>query len=151
VIKTYGDNDDIYGGNGKDKIYAGAGNDMVNGGEGKDKIHAGAGNDVVNGGEGKDKMWGGYGSDIFEFEKGSGKDKVYDFNVKYDKIDVSDYGFDSWKDVESAMQSSGWGRKSKSVVINLDDENTVQLVGVKAKHLSEDNFILDEQEDGYVA
>lgn len=127
-----------------DIMKTGAGDDDVYGGLRNDKIYAGAGNDLVDGGKGNDWMWGGEGYDTFTFSKQSGRDKVMDFNVATDKIDLSDYGFDSWKDVQKAMSSHG-----KSAVIKLDKHNSVELVGVKTKYLSEDNFILDDQ-DAYL-
>jgi len=127
LIRTFGDNDDVYGGKGNDKVYAGAGDDLV------------------NGGEGNDWMWGGAGYDVFAFEKSSGKDKIYDFNVEEDMIDLSALGFDSWKDVKVAMHAT-----RKGVVIELGDHNSVELLGVKSKFLSEKNFILDDH-DSYVA
>jgi Ca2+-binding RTX toxin-like protein len=126
VIKTYADNDDIYGGKGNDKIYAGAGKDIVNG-EG-----------------GNDQLWGEKGADLFVFEKGSGKDKIADFNVREDKIDLSDYGFDSWREVKHAAHNT-----SKGVVITLDHGDSVELVGVKLSKLSEKNFVFDH--DDYYA
>jgi len=123
VIKTYGDADDIYGGKGNDKIYAGAGSDRIYG----------------DGGD--DWLWGEGGKDVFILTKGSGKDKIQDFDVKADKIDLSDYGLNSWKDVSKALQTT-----SKGVTIKLDGYNTVELVGVKAKSLSEKNFIFDDHD-----
>lgn len=127
VMRTYGGNDDVYGGKGNDKVYAGAGNDLV------------------YGGEGHDWLWGNAGYDVFAFAANSGRDKVLDFNVKEDKLDLSDYGFDSWKDVKTAMHAT-----RKGVVIELDAHNSVELIGVKTKYLSEKNFILDDP-DSYVA
>jgi peroxidase len=127
VIHTYGDDDDIYAGKGKDTVYAGAGND------------------IVNGEEGNDKMYGEDGYDTFVFDKNSGKDKVMDFDVTEDKIDVSSYHFASVGEVQDAMHNTHAG-----VIIELDHDNSVQLMGVKAHDLSSSNFILDGY-DSYVA
>ncbi len=129
-----------------DLIKTGAGDDDVYGGLGKDKIYAGAGNDYVDGGKGDDWLWGEAGYDTFIFAKQSGKDKIMDFSVMEDKIDLSAYGFDSWKDVSKAIQSSS----KDSIVIKLDPYNSVELVGVKKKALTSDNFIYDDPE-GYYA
>ncbi len=128
TIKTYADNDDIYAGKGNDKVYAGAGDDLI------------------YGEEGNDWLWGNAGNDVFAFGANSGKDKVQDFSVKEDKLDLSEYGFDSWKDVKTAMHST-----RKGVVIELDNHNSVELIGVKTKYLSEKNFILDDHDASYVA
>ena len=59
-----GGNDQIYGLESKDYIYAGAGADYVNGGDGDDVIYAGQGDDYVHGGSGDDKIYGDDGVDI---------------------------------------------------------------------------------------
>lgn len=124
-----------------DLIKTGAGDDDIYGGIGHDKIYAGAGNDLIDGGKGSDWLWGGEGADTFVVSKQSGKDKIMDFQLDNDTIDLSDYGFDSWNDVHRAMSSTRNG-----VVIKLDHFNSVELVGVKMKYLSADHFIFDDQD-----
>jgi Ca2+-binding RTX toxin-like protein len=128
-----------------DVIKAGYGDDDVYGGKGNDKIYAGYGNDYVYGDKGDDWLSGEAGYDIFIFDKQSGKDKILDFNVKEDKIDLSAYGLDSWKDVSKVIHS---GSKD-SVVIKIDQYNSIELVGVKKKYLTSDSFIFDDQDGAY--
>ncbi len=123
VIKTGGGDDDAYGGKGSDQIYAGAGNDWIYGGEGDDCI------------------WTGAGRDLIVFEKNSGKDAVMDFDTQNDVLDLSAYGIESWKDIKGAMKNTPFG-----VTIKLDKYNTVELVGVKAKALTADNFVFDDHD-----
>jgi len=75
----------INGGNGDDRLLAGAGNDTVNGGAGNDRIEGDGGNDLLNGddgndriagGRGDDSLNGGNGNDYLLAADGSGTDKV---------------------------------------------------------------------------
>jgi len=118
-MTTYGDSDDLYGGQG---------------------------NDVLNGGEGNDYLWGGEGKDIFVFGCNSGYDVVKDFDVKNDKLDLTAYGIDSWRDVRRAVHNT-----SDGVTITLDNHDTVELVGVKLGQLSSKDFIHDHHHDYGIA
>ena len=100
LIQTYGGDDDVYGGYGKD---------------------------YINAGGGKDWIWGGHNKDIFIFDKYSGKDVVKDFSVKDDKLDLTDYGIDTWKEAQKLIKKT-----SDGVVLKLDYENSIELVGVKS-------------------
>lgn len=135
--------DKLYGEDGHDEIHGGRKADTIYGGKGDDHIYGGRGADVINSGWGDDKMWGGKGRDLFVFEKNSGWDKIKDFDKKKDAIDLSEYGFKSYEEVKEASYKQG-----KHTIIELNTENGdyVKLVGVKMKHLSDDNFIYDESD-----
>jgi Ca2+-binding RTX toxin-like protein len=62
----------INGGNGNDRLLAGAGNDTINGGAGNDRIEGGDGNDLLNGDDGNDRIAGGRGAD--SLNGGNGND-----------------------------------------------------------------------------
>ena len=75
----------INGGNGDDRLLAGAGNDTVHGGAGNDRIEGERGNDVLTGDDGNDRIAGGRGDDSLNGGNGndyllaadrSGTDKV---------------------------------------------------------------------------
>lgn len=63
---TKGNDDVVYGGDGADKIDAGAGDDTVYGEDGRDYIRGGAGDDSLEGGAGSDTLVGGDGADTLE-------------------------------------------------------------------------------------
>ncbi|MEL0614950.1 Ig-like domain-containing protein, partial [Marinomonas arenicola] len=90
----YGDDssDLLDGGSGQDNIYGGAGNDILRGEDGDDTLLGEAGNDILIGGQGQDTLTGGDGSDLFILQDPStdGIDKITDFNVNSDALDVSD-------------------------------------------------------------
>ena len=82
-----GARDDIlYGGTGKDSLLGDDGADVIFGEVGNDKISGDAGNDSIIGGKGNDSLWGGDGADIFYYEKGDGKDTIFDYAPDDDKI-----------------------------------------------------------------
>ncbi len=133
-----GDTDgSIEGGYGKDLAVGSGYNDYIQTYDGDDDVYAGNGNDHINAGRGTDWIWTGDGKDILIFDKYSGKDVVKDFSTKDDKLDLTDYGVDSWNDARKLIKKSGDG-----VVVRLDHENTIELVGVK--NLSKNNFIYDD-------
>lgn len=81
--------DQISGGNGRDRLSGGGGQDQLDGGRGKDKLIGGGGADELTGGRGGDHLVGGGGADVFRFAKGDGADRIMDFSVTRDLIDLS--------------------------------------------------------------
>lgn len=108
-------NDTIYAGPGNDRAYGGQGNDIINGDKGDDLLKGGGGNDTINGGAGNDRLFGkgghdiiiggdgddflrgqgghdtltgGAGADVFVFD-GKGEDKITDFTLGEDKLQLS--------------------------------------------------------------
>ena len=63
-IKAVNSNDTIYGGLGDDFVFAGKGNDYVEGGDGIDRLLGGIGDDIVLGQDGDDAVLGKAGKDI---------------------------------------------------------------------------------------
>lgn len=98
VFFGLGGDDNLSGGNGIDKLHGGAGVDKLDGGNGNDQLFGGAGvdtilggtgNDIVDGGEGADVLTGGSGYDVFIFEDEESGDRIADFQLNVDKIDLS--------------------------------------------------------------
>jgi Ca2+-binding RTX toxin-like protein len=93
------DNDRIYGETGADTIDGGEGNDVIYGGSQGDVLMGGAGTDYIDGGSGNDTiiagtgtdyhLFGGSGADTFVFNAGDGNDRIHDFNVDEDMIDLN--------------------------------------------------------------
>jgi len=106
-------NDSIYGWTGMDTLNGEAGHDLLggdqdadglSGGTGDDTLYGGDGNDMLDGGAGEDTMTGGAGADVFSFydlshsidDDGANNnryDRITDFEVGVDKLDVSRLGF----------------------------------------------------------
>lgn len=82
-------NDRLLGNGGSDVLFGGAGGDRLFGGAGDDVLDGGAGNDVLAGGAGFDVLTGGYGADRFVLGGGPGYDRITDFELDGDVIDLS--------------------------------------------------------------
>ncbi|WP_338590315.1 retention module-containing protein [Shewanella khirikhana] len=83
--------DTVNGGAGNQVVYGGGGNDLLIGGEGVDGLRGGDGNDTLIGGLGDDVLRGDGGADTFVWKAGeTGTDHIIDFDVKEDKLDLSD-------------------------------------------------------------
>ena len=130
-------NDELVGGAGDDHLKGQDGNDRLIGGSGNDVLKGGSGDDVIEGGSGNDKMVGGVGSDAFVFEANCGTDKICDFEVDKDVIDLTAFGFGAIDEVFDKMSKSGG-----STVINLGGDDQIQLVNVSIDSLTEDDFIV---------
>ncbi|OYU39293.1 MAG: hypothetical protein CFE33_12895 [Pseudorhodobacter sp. PARRP1] len=68
------------------RLTGGAGGDRLFGLDGQDSLLGGAGNDRLDGGTGRDFLTGGEGADQFIFAKGSGADRVLDFENDVDVL-----------------------------------------------------------------
>lgn len=104
-----GGNDTAYGGTGTDRFDGGTGNDLLYGGKGNDTLLGGAqkdflrgdgNNDLLDAGTGSDRLLGGTGNDTliggagagvdtFMFALGDGLDRINDFTLATDRIDLA--------------------------------------------------------------
>ena len=124
------------GGDGNDQIISNAGDDVLSGGSGDDVLNGNLDNDTLIGGAGNDFILGGDGADVFVFVQGDGFDQIADFEAGTDRIDLSDYDFDSFDQLNLVEQNN-------TVFIFLDENNSVELNGVNdIDDLSEADFIL---------
>jgi Ca2+-binding RTX toxin-like protein len=125
----------LYGNAGNNVLKASTGNDVLRGYAGNDKLYGGSGNDRLYGGAGDDGLYGGPGQDVFVFEKNSGRDRIKDFRIGEDRIDVR-----SWSHVNDLgdlkMKQSG-----SDVVIH-HGADTVVVEHVQLAALSIKDFLL---------
>lgn len=123
-------NDALDGGAGSDTLDGGLGNDRLVGGSGTDTLKGGSGDDVLIGGAGKDSLSGGAGNDTFVFLKEdstSPGDVINDFEVGYDRIDVSAYMLKHGaKDISFVMEDNGL-----HVVLDMGKKNFVDIATIK--------------------
>ena len=130
-----GDGDDLLFGNSEDdRLFGDSGSDGLYGGAGNDSLSGGVDGDILVGGAGNDTLVGGTGNDIFEFDSGSGLDRITDFSgagvaggdVLLIHANVNGSGITSIAQVLAAITYTGSG-----AVLNLTGGNMVTLVGVK--------------------
>jgi Ca2+-binding RTX toxin-like protein len=106
-------NDTLFGDAGNDRLAGDADDDLLYGGDGTDELFGGSGNDILDGGAGTDYLSGGAGDDIYLFGRGSGTDKILEYDIYgYD----AGIGFDIlrlgagvvFSDISVARWSIGW-------------------------------------------
>jgi len=108
----------------------------LNGGGGRDQMVGAGGDDVLNGGTGDDKLTGNEGADRFVFDVGTGTDRIKDFEVGIDKIDLRAFGV-SWAQVQAAMTT-----ELNSTIITLGNGDVVQVQNIANAALHQSDFIL---------
>ncbi|WGF88291.1 calcium-binding protein [Marinivivus vitaminiproducens] len=110
-----------------------AGDDHIYGGDGADRIFGDGGqqgdgdpaSDVIQGGKGDDILYGdGYRAqpktaDTFIFEPGDGVDRLRYFESGYDTIDLTAWGFESFRDLKFQ------GRGTPVVTLQLDEDDAI--------------------------
>ena len=89
LVKGQGGADLISGQAGADSLVGGNGQDTLKGGGGNDRLSGGGGHDRLIGGTGNDTMSGHDGSDVFVFRGISGADRIKDFEVGTDALDLN--------------------------------------------------------------
>nr|WP_320205318.1 choice-of-anchor K domain-containing protein [Vibrio metoecus] len=137
-------NDTLIGGDGNDALRGGADNDYLSGGRGNDVLRGDSGNDVLVGGLGSDILTGGSGEDLFKWVDGdldNSKDRITDFTIGQDKIDLSDLFSDETRTLDQLLNShvieiTDKGQNSEIVINKGSTEHvTIQLDGVAASDL----------------
>ncbi|MBE1284778.1 MAG: hypothetical protein GJ676_15820 [Rhodobacteraceae bacterium] len=80
--------DRLLGGDGNDQLFGGKDRDTLKGDAGNDTLNGGRGRDLLDGGTGTDGLTGGLGRDLFIFRDGDGTDRIHDFELGRDRIDL---------------------------------------------------------------
>lgn len=81
-------NDSLNGGGQDDRVFGQRGDDLLIGGRGDDLLHGATGGDRLIGQKGDDVLTGGGGRDVFAFRKGHGDDRITDFEIGRDIIEI---------------------------------------------------------------
>jgi Ca2+-binding RTX toxin-like protein len=116
----------LSGAAGNDSLYGFDGNDTLLGGTGNDSLDGGKDNDLLVGGAGNDTLTGGAGADIFKYNSSTeGVDRITDFSVTEDKIQIVRSGF--------------------SQALNLGELAVTQFVVGSAAQDASDRFIYNNQ------
>ncbi|GIB44696.1 RTX toxin [Vibrio cholerae] len=143
--------DTLIGGAGNDILFGQGGNDSLDGGVGKDTLYGGSGNDTLIGGNdndiligglGNDILTGGSGEDLFKWVQGDldgSTDRITDFKIGEDKIDLSDLFSDPNNTLDELLKSETIKiTENSEIVINNGHDNqlTIQLDGVSFNELT---------------
>ena len=127
--------DRLFGGAGHDVIlgsadtdgdwfYGGAGNDSIVAGGGNDTLWGDDGNDTLVGSAEADRLTGGAGADLFVFTGGSVvQDRIIDFTIGEDRMDVSAWGV-------AALADLTFSGSSTRIFVSDGQGNTVLLDGI---------------------
>ncbi|MCA0042067.1 S8 family serine peptidase [Celeribacter litoreus] len=128
--------DRIFGGGGSDTLAGGDAFDILVGGNGNDELYGGEGDDIIFGGNGDDIMSGGTGVDTFIFTNGFGNDDIIQFDD--DVIDLSGVS-----EITNAgdLANNHASQVGNDVVIYIDADNSISLLGTNLNDLGADNFI----------
>ena len=113
---SYGDVT-LDGGDGNDTLWSNAGDDVLLGGAGNDHLYGSAGDDTLTGGTGWDE---------FQIGKADGHDIVTDFTPGEDIIDLSEWNYNNFNQIQNDMHLDTDG----NVVIELGNDASVTLMGV---------------------
>ena len=126
-------NGNLFGEEGNDKINA-ALNDFANGGAGNDVLIGSAGFQELEGEAGNDTLTGGAGNDFFDFLDGWGADRITDFQLGVDKLNMQNVtGLNVYADLAITDVAGG-----AQVAFG---GNTILLSGLSAVLVTEDQFI----------
>ena len=134
LVGTAGD-DEIRGEEGNDTLFGKGGHDILRGDEGNDSLSGGGGNDRLRGDKGDDTLTGGTGNDRFIFNLQGGDDIVTDFTDGQDRLDVTNFDFNSVSDVLALATQQG-----ADVVFELPTGTTVILQNVQLATLDASDF-----------
>jgi Ca2+-binding RTX toxin-like protein len=128
-------NDYLAGDAGNDVIFGGTDNDAILGGAGNDYLDAGAGDDILISGKGNDKLFGGSGNDKFLITKAPGAiDKITDFNLAEDSLDLTDFDR-SFTDIKLLATNSSFNENG-DLSIDLGANQTLILQGITADKIN---------------
>ncbi|MDW4549470.1 calcium-binding protein [Defluviimonas sp. D31] len=81
----------LIGGEADDVLTGGAADDVILGGRGNDLLLGGGGDDILVDGAGSDTLSGGDGRDLFVLMTDGARDRITDFDINCDRLDLSDF------------------------------------------------------------
>lgn len=151
------------GGNDSSTLFAGNLSFELLGQGGDDRLYGGLGNDILDGGAGRDVLYGSEGADTYRFtslsdsfrdEERNFSDRIADFDVFTDRIDVSALGFTGLGDGHDGtlalmVNDSGTTTYLKSFDANADGERfEVSFRGDLSQTLTDDAFVFAAPDNG---
>lgn len=136
-VLTGGTGDDtLAGGFGHDVLNGGAGRDSLSGGSGRDSLSGGGGNDTLVGGLGDDVLTGDAGNDTFEFYTGLGADKITDFELGHDLLNLRAFHFS-----DAAAAFAAFSQTAEGVLFAVGD-TSILLTGIDLSNLTGSSLLI---------
>lgn len=141
VVRGRGGDDHIRGQAGDDWLVGGAGDDTLKGGggadrlignSGQDDLRGGGGSDTLKGGQADDALTGNGGADVFQFGARHGDDRVTDFQLGRDRVEILN-GANEFEDLALSRSDDG--------ALIAFGAATVLLNGVSVDDLTASHFI----------
>jgi Ca2+-binding RTX toxin-like protein len=135
--------DVLTGGLGHDNLLGQAGHDRLEGGVGHDTLTGGGGDDVLVGGPGSDTLTGNKHADRFVFgpDGGVGTDRIDDFTVGEDLVDLTAFAFADFGEVQARLVAEA-ATDSRIELADLGGEDVVFRDVALTALDDADNFLL---------
>lgn len=135
-------NDLLYGEEGNDRLYGGQSADTLYGGVGDDSLRGEAGVDTLYGGAGNDNLYGGSSRDTFVFQNnglgGSDRIKDWDFEGVSDYLDLTDFDFADFAEVQALAKNSG----TLNMKISFEDGSDVVIENFRFENFDSSDVLL---------
>ncbi|MFT6225565.1 MAG: Ca2+-binding RTX toxin-like protein [Paracoccaceae bacterium] len=135
-------NDLLYGEEGNDRLYGGQSADTLYGGVGDDSLRGEAGVDTLHGGAGNDNLYGGSSRDTFVFQNnglgGSDRIKDWDFEGVSDYLDLTDFDFVDFAEVQALAKNSG----TLNMKISFEDGSDVVIENFRFENFDSSDVLL---------
>ncbi|WP_146344644.1 calcium-binding protein [Phaeobacter marinintestinus] len=111
------------------------------------RLYGGDGNDEIMDGAGVQRMYGGSGIDIFMFVEGDGaRDRIMDFELRVDQINLSEWGIFSLDDprltIAEQVDSNGVGKGFVTLSYNGNEIRIDDLVEADIPDLISSDYII---------
>lgn len=127
----------ITGTAGRDQIWGSDGGaDMIFGGAEADTLWGMGGDDILDGGAGADTLYGGAGADVFVFAADGERDRIGDFELGVDRIDLSAMGR------VYSLDALEWQVLSGGIRITFNGEQ-LDIYSASGQPLAKSDFTLD--------
>ncbi|WP_425404060.1 VCBS domain-containing protein [Hwanghaeella sp.] len=152
ILGTSGDDVMTASGGYLDFAYGDTGDDIIQsdgttqafrarGGSGMDTIVASTSAD-------RDNLQGGsFNADTFVFDIGTGDDEITDFEMDFDRIDVSNFGITDFSGVQAILSNDGDG----DAILEFGGGDRAEVRNVSASQLQSANFIYSDGSGGRTA
>lgn len=168
VLRGQQDDDRLFGEDGDDRLVGGIGDDLLLGGADDDDLIGNSGEDTLLGGTGIDKLYGGQnadrldggadndflfgegGADVFVFGdiEDMGRDRIKDWQDGIDRIDVSDFGFASFAELDALAFDISGGLRIQFANDSTGDARVVIIENfTKADFDASDVILIDDSGD----